>query len=84
VQLAGEDDPVEDPTVAWPDDRERVQLGTLEITALAFDREQEGDVLVFDPTRVSDGIELSDDAILHFRAHAYAESVLRRSGVSRD
>jgi catalase len=84
VQLAGEDDPVEDPTVAWPDDRERVQLGTLEITALAFDREQEGDVLVFDPTRVSDGIELSDDAILHFRAHAYAESVLRRSGVTRD
>jgi catalase len=83
VQLAAEDDPVDDPTVAWPDTRERVEMGTLTLTGLAFDREQDGDVLVFDPTRVIDGIELSDDAILHFRAHAYAESVKRRSGVSR-
>jgi catalase len=83
VQLAGEDDPVDDPTVAWPDDRERVEMGSLEITGLAFDREQDGDVLVFDPTRVIDGIELSDDKILLFRAHAYAESVLRRTGVAR-
>jgi catalase len=83
VQLAGEDDPVDDPTVAWPETRERVDMGTLEITGLAFDREQGDDVLVFDPTRVIDGIELSDDAILHFRSHAYAESVKRRSGVAR-
>jgi catalase len=83
VQLAADDDPVDDPTQAWPDERERVRMGTLEVTGLAFDREQDGDVLVFDPTRVVDGIELSDDAILHFRAHAYAESVLRRSGVAR-
>ena len=83
VQLAGEDDPVDDPTQAWPDERTWVDMGSLEITALAFDREQDDDVLVFDPTRVGDGIELSADAILHFRAHAYAESVLRRSGVAR-
>jgi catalase len=83
VQLAGEDDPVDDPTVAWPETREWVQMGTLEISGLAFDREQDGDVLVFDPTRVIDGIELSDDAILHFRSLAYAESVKRRSGVER-
>ena len=81
--MAGEGDPVDDPTVEWPDDRERIPLGDLEITGLAFDREQDGDVLVFDPTRVIDGIELTDDKILHFRAHAYAESVLRRSGVAR-
>jgi catalase len=35
---------------------------------------------VFDPTRVTDGIGLSDDPILHFRRAAYAQSVLRRSG----
>ena len=81
--LAGDGDPVDDPTVEWPADRERVELGSLAITGLAFDREQDGDVLVFDPTRVIDGIELTDDRILHFRAHAYAESVLRRSGVAR-
>jgi catalase len=83
VQLAGEDDPIDDPTVAWPDGRERIEVGTLEVTGLAFDREQGDDVLVFDPTRVIDGIELSDDAILHFRSHAYAESVKRRSGAER-
>jgi catalase len=52
------------------------------VTGLAHDREQGDDVLVFDPTRVTDGIELSDDPILRFRPHAYAESVLRRTGVA--
>lgn len=63
--------------------RQRVRLGRLEVTGLAHDREQGGDVLVFDPTRVTDGIELSNDPILRFRADAYAESVLRRTGVAR-
>jgi catalase len=83
VQIAEDGDDIDDPTVPWPDDRERVALGRLEITGLAHDREQGDDVLVFDPTRVTDGVELSDDPILHFRPHAYAESVLRRSGVAR-
>jgi catalase len=83
VQIAEDGDPLDDPTTPWPDDREVVQLGRLEVTGLAHDREQGGDVLVFDPTRVTDGIELSNDEILHFRPHAYAESVFRRSGVSR-
>jgi catalase len=81
VSLANADDVLDDATVAWPDDRERVTLGHLEISGLATDRERDGDVLVFDPTRVSDGIGLSNDPILHFRHDAYAESVLRRSGV---
>jgi catalase len=83
VHIAEDGDDVDDPTVPWPDDRERVALGRLEVTGLAHDREQGGDVLVFDPTRVTDGIELSDDPILRFRPHAYAESVLRRTGVAR-
>jgi catalase len=33
----------------------------------------------FDPTRLTGGIELSDDPVLAFRAHAYAESYRRRS-----
>jgi catalase len=81
--VAADGDPIDDPTVAWPADRERVELGRLEITGLADDREHEGDVLVFDPTRVTDGIELSNDEILLARAGAYAESVYRRSGVRR-
>jgi len=80
VSLANDGDVLDDPTVAWPDDRARVVLGRIEITGLALDRERDGDILVFDPTRVPDGIRLSDDPILHFRRAAYAESVLRRSG----
>ena len=83
VQVAEDGDPIDDPTAVWPDERERVTLGHLELTGIATDREQGDDVLVFDPTRVTDGIELSDDPILRFRTDAYAESVLRRSGVAR-
>jgi catalase len=83
VQIAEDGDAVDDPSVPFPDDRPWVTVGRIEITGIARDREQGGDVLVFDPTRVTDGIELSDDPILRFRTHAYAESVLRRSGVAR-
>lgn len=76
--LAGPDDDVDDPSVAWPDERETVVLGTLEITGVADDREHDGDVLVFDPSRVGDGITLGDDAILRARPGAYAVSVARR------
>jgi catalase len=83
AQIADDDDPVDDPTAVWPEDRRRVTLGHLTITGLADDREHDGDVLVFDPTRVTDGIECSADPILAFRTHAYAESVKRRTGVER-
>jgi catalase len=83
VQVAEDGDAVDDPTVPLPDERPRVTMGRLEVTGVAHDREQGDDVLVFDPTRVTDGIELSDDPILRFRTYAYAESVLRRTGVAR-
>ena len=84
ARLGEEGDPVDDPTAAWPDEREAVEMGTIELTGLDTSREQDGDVLVFDPTRVTDGIELSADEILNFRPDAYAVSVFRRTGVSRD
>lgn len=83
LQLAADDDAVDDPTVAWPDERVTVDAGRLEITRVATGEREDGDdILVFDPTRVVDGVECSDDQILHARRGAYAESVLRRSGVA--
>lgn len=82
VQLAGADDPLDDPTASWPDDRETIGLARLELTALAHDREIDGDVLVFDPTRVPGGIILTDDPILHARAGAYTVSVSRRTATA--
>jgi catalase len=80
VVIAEEGDAVDDPTVAWPDERERVEVGRLELTGPETERERGGDILVFDPTRVTDGIELSNDQILRFRPRAYSASVTRRSG----
>jgi catalase len=79
LQLAEPGDPVDDPWAMWPSDRRRVSAGTLEITGLDTEREKGDDVLVFDPTRVTDGIELSDDPVLRFRQAAYNESVARRT-----
>jgi catalase len=81
VVVAEEGDPVDDPTVAWPEERERVEVGRLVLTGPETQRERDGDILVFDPTRVIDGIELSGDPILLFRPKAYSVSVARRTEV---
>ena len=77
--IATEEDAVDDPTVAWPEAREQVEVGRLVVEGPELERERDGDILVMDPTRVIDGIELSDDAILRFRAAAYSVSVERRT-----
>src|SRR5688500_9442580 len=79
VILAEEGDEIDDPTVAWPSEREQVEVGRLVLTGPDTERERDGDILVFDPTRVIAGIELSDDPILHFRPRAYSASVERRT-----
>lgn len=83
VAVAEDGDPIEDPTVPWPQERERVEVGRLVLTGVEEGRERSADdVLVFDPTRVVDGIETTDDPILLFRPRAYAVSVERRSGAA--
>jgi catalase len=82
VTLAELGDAVDDPTEAWPEGRKLVEVGRLELTGPDTEREQGDDVLVFDPTRIVEGIELTEDPILRFRRHAYAASVERRSGVA--
>jgi catalase len=79
VVIAGPEDPLDDPTRAWPAEREQVEAGRLVLSGPDPERERDGDILVFDPTRVTDGIELSDDPILRFRPRAYSVSVARRS-----
>jgi catalase len=78
--IADDGDAVDDPTIPWPDEREKVELGRLELTGPDTKRERDGDILVFDPTRVTEGIDLSNDEILRFRPRAYSASVTRRSG----
>jgi catalase len=82
VQVAGPGDSTTDPSSPWKS-TQAVTVGTLEITGVETGREKDGDVVVFDPMRVTDGVEPSDDPILRMRSHAYSASVAARSGVAR-
>lgn len=82
VQIAGPTDSTVDPSAQWQSTR-MATVGTLEITGLETQREHGGDIVVFDPMRVTDGIEPSDDPVLHFRTLAYSASVKLRTGVGR-
>jgi catalase len=75
---AGEGDSLEDPTEPWEGDRETVTLGELELTGIVEDPETPEEPLVFDPMRLTDGIEPSDDRILAARPEAYSVSIERR------
>jgi catalase len=76
VTVAGSGDDPHDPSDEWPDDRERVIVGDLEVTAIDPDPD-EG--TVFDPMRLVDGIEPSDDPVLRYRPAVYALSHARRT-----
>jgi catalase len=58
-----------------------VSVGTLDIIGIDTEREKGGDIVVFDPMRVIDGIEPSDDPVLRFRTRACSASVKLRTGV---
>lgn len=77
VTVAGPKDKPHDPMSVWRGSREFV-AGWFEITRAEEDREAQGDLVVFDPTRIVEGIELSDDPILRYRPSAYAVSIERR------
>jgi catalase len=79
LQLAAPGDPTDDPRAGWPKERQTVAAGTLEITELEPSPEQGGEIVVFDPMRLTDGIEPSDDPILRYRPRAYSVSAERRS-----
>jgi catalase len=77
VVAAPGDDP-HDPTSVWKGQRE-LSAGVIEVTTAVADPEEAGGPVVFDPTRIVDGIELSDDPILRYRPRAYSESIERRT-----
>ena len=82
VQIAGSNDSTTGPSAPWAS-AQTITVGTLQITDSDSDRESSGHIVVFDPMRVTDGIEPSEDPIVHFRSLAYSVSVQDRTGVSR-
>jgi len=78
ARLAAADDPVDDPTAAWPEEREAVAVGKLCVERAIGAPETASDVRVFDPMRLCDGIEPSADPILAFRPQVYDVSARGR------
>jgi catalase len=78
VQLANPGDPTNDGSVVWSDDRKRVTLGTISLTAIAPDNETLQRSLAFSPIYLTDGIQLSHDPFPALSAAVYALSVQHR------
>jgi catalase len=75
LELAGDGDDPHDPTAVWKSS-ERVIAGRLELDHLVSGRED----TIFDPMRLTEGIEPSDDPILRYRPRAYGVSYAQRTG----
>jgi catalase len=73
AQVAEPGDKADDPSVAWPDSRRLVRLGTLRIDRIAEDEEKIAKRLVFMPGNPPPGIEAADP-MLAVRDQAYSVS----------
>jgi catalase len=78
VQIPNASDPTSDATIVWPDDRKKVVLGTIRLTSVDPNSAETQKKLIYDPTHLTDGIELSDDPLPAWRAQVYSISIARR------
>jgi catalase len=78
VQLANPGDPTNDGSIVWPDDRKKVEIGTIKLTTVAPNNAELQRSLTYNPIFVTDGIELSDDPLVPLRSAVYALSVAHR------
>jgi catalase len=78
VQLPNPGDPTNDGSLVWPDDRKTIKVGTISITSVVPDSNAAEKALVFFPTTLTDGIELSDDPLPSLRTSVYALSFAHR------
>jgi catalase len=80
LQLPNPGDLTNDASIVWPDDRKTIDLGTITITAVDLNSDAAQKTLAFDPTRLADGIELSDDPLPALRSTVYMLSRIHRQG----
>jgi catalase len=79
AQLAEAGDQTRDGSQPWPDDRKVVELGVLTLNKLVPNSLEAEKKLLFVPTALTAGIELSDDPLPSVRTASYAVSFARRS-----
>ena len=79
LQFAAPGDDVNNPTIAWPDDRPRSVVGRLLVTSVAAGPGGPCDPISYMILDQEPGIAFSDDPTLAARAAAYAVSLSRRT-----
>ena len=79
AQLAGAGDRIDDGSVSWPDDRPQLELGSIRVIKQVQNSEAVQRRLIFDPVRLVDGIELSNDPLPSARSAIYSISYKRRN-----
>lgn len=78
LQVAKPGDPIDDASQPWPQEREQVLAGTLEIKQVVEQANGACRDINFDPSIVPEGIEVSSDPILSARSGAYSHSYNKR------
>jgi catalase len=84
VKVGRTEDRTNDATVAWPPDRQQVDVGTLTIDHVESEDTSPARDINFDPLVLPNGITASDDPLLGARSAAYSVSFTRREGESKD
>lgn len=74
VQVAEEGDPTDDATVAWPNDRKFIELGTIKLDGVADDNDEAQRKIIFDPVPRVEGVQETDDPLFDMRASIYLQS----------
>ena len=77
LQIAEQGDDLDNPSVAWPDSRTRIELGTIEITKPVDSNADAERTLLFLPGALPAGIE-PEDPMIRARSAAYSVSFDRR------
>jgi catalase len=84
VTVADPGDPTADPSKVWPEDRRKVEVGTLTVDQIQPEADGPCRDLNFDPTILPDGITVSDDPFPAARSAAYAKSFALRMAEEKD
>jgi catalase len=79
AQLAAPGDDVTNGSLPWPQDRSKIALGILRVSALADENDDAIRTLFFTPMNLVPGISASGDPMLAARTRAYAASYRRRT-----
>jgi len=76
-------DPTNDATMAWPDGREQVDVGTLTLDQIESEETSPARDINFDPLVLPSGMAPSDDPLLSARSAIYSQSFTRRAGEAK-